>query len=85
MQETKYIIWIWSILADAQLIYTLCAFETAWFKLKKSPWCTLLNTESIKVLEFSEDLDYYYVDGYGSELTYRQACPAIIDMLERLE
>jgi hypothetical protein len=33
-------------------------------------------------MEYAEDLKYYWVDGYGHELTYKQACPALNDMLE---
>lgn len=70
-------------LADIILIYTICGFETAWSKLNSSPWCTLLDEESVRALEYFHDLGYYYIDGYGSEITYKQACPAFIDMVKR--
>lgn len=38
----------------------------------------------LKVLEYAEDLKYYWQDGYGHELTYRQACPAFRDMFNFL-
>lgn len=63
----------------------MCGFETAWTKDETSPWCSLFDAESVRAFEFAEDLEYYYIDGYGSEITYRQACPAIVDMLNRLE
>uniref|UniRef100_A0A1B0DG89 Multiple inositol polyphosphate phosphatase 1 n=1 Tax=Phlebotomus papatasi TaxID=29031 RepID=A0A1B0DG89_PHLPP len=69
---------------DIHLIYTTCAFETAWDGRKISPWCSLFDKENIKVLEFLEDLEYYWIDGYGYELTYRQACPAGRNMFEHL-
>lgn len=69
---------------DVQLIYTICAFETAWNKTNHSPWCTLFDEESVRVMEFHEELDYYYVDGYGNRLTHDMACPALRDMVERL-
>jgi hypothetical protein len=70
---------------DVQLMYTACAFETAWNKTKISPWCRLFDEESIQVLEFLEDLEYYWIDGYGFELTYKQACSAFRDLFERFQ
>ena len=70
---------------DVQLMYTACAFETAWNKTKISPWCRLFDDRSIKVLEFLEDLEYYWIDGYGYELTYKQACSAFRDLFDRFK
>lgn len=36
-------------------------------------------------MEFSELLKYYWVDMYGYDLTYRQACPTFNDMLKHLQ
>ncbi|XP_031781276.1 multiple inositol polyphosphate phosphatase 1 isoform X3 [Nasonia vitripennis] len=65
---------------SVNLIYLICAFETAWNKTGKSPWCDTLSLDNMKVLEFMEDLEYYWVDGYGHQLNYNQACPALRDM-----
>lgn len=70
---------------DIQVMYETCAFETAWFKNKHSPWCTLFDKTSVQILEFAEDLEYYWKDGYGHELTHKQACPAVKDMIDHLE
>lgn len=67
--------------ADVILIYRTCGFETAWHKTKKSPWCSIFTEENFKVLEYSEDLKYFWQDGYGYELTYKQACPLFNDMI----
>ena len=70
----------------ARLIYTVCGFETAWQRRREpSVWCQLLNPKSIQTLEFIEDLEYYWNDGYGYELTHRIACPAIANMFEHIE
>lgn len=69
---------------DIRMIYEVCAFETAWWKHKTSPWCTLFNKESIDMLEYAEDLEYYWKDGYGFEITHSQACPAIKDLVDHL-
>ncbi|XP_015598443.1 multiple inositol polyphosphate phosphatase 1 [Cephus cinctus] len=64
----------------ANLMYTICAFETAWYSNSESAWCNVFQPKHFKVLEFAEDLKYYWIDGYGYPLTYEQACPALRDM-----
>lgn len=71
--------------AHIQTIYETCAFETAWWKRQQSPWCTIFTKDSIEILEFAEDLEYFWKDGYGYEITYSQACPAIKDLVEHLK
>lgn len=67
-------------LDDLSLVYVTCSFETAWFPKKHSPWCSLLSDDDFKVLEYAEDLDYYWIDGYGHPINHEQACPTIRDM-----
>lgn len=69
---------------DVHLLYSTCAFETAWHKNLKSPWCSAFDPESLSVIEYAEDLKYYWIDGYGFEITYKQACPAFNDMYEHM-
>lgn len=71
---------------DVRLIYTICAFETAWNRHKEaSVWCQLLDKNSLEILEFAEDLEYYWNDGYGYNLTYRIACPTVQDLFKHIE
>lgn len=71
---------------DVQLMYTVCAFETAWQRHKPpSVWCRFFDVDALRALEFAEDLEYYWNDGYGYELTHRIACPAIADMFAAIE
>lgn len=39
----------------------------------------------VKVLEYHEDLNYYYKNGYGAGLNSRLACSLVVDMLNHLE
>jgi multiple inositol-polyphosphate phosphatase / 2,3-bisphosphoglycerate 3-phosphatase len=39
----------------------------------------------VDVLEYKEDLKYYYKSGHGSELNKRMACATVNDMLTQLE
>ncbi|XP_060522327.1 multiple inositol polyphosphate phosphatase 1 isoform X2 [Cylas formicarius] len=70
---------------DVSLIYVTCGFETAWKTQTESPWCLLLTEENLKVLEYREDLKYYWQDGYGYELTYKQACPMFGNMINMFQ
>lgn len=70
---------------DIQYMFITCAFETAWSRKKKSPWCTVIDLETSRYLEYAEDLKYYWIDGYGYNITYRQACPAFGDMFNHLD
>lgn len=65
-----------------QSIYYMCAFEIAWKKKNISPWCDLLTPQDFEILEFAADLKYYYKDGYGHELNYKQACTALVDVFD---
>nr|CAD7408225.1 unnamed protein product [Timema poppensis] len=63
------------------LMYITCSFETAWDRVNGSPWCAAFSEENLKVFEYSEDLEYYWIDGYGFNITHRIACPALRDMM----
>ncbi|XP_014224945.1 multiple inositol polyphosphate phosphatase 1-like [Trichogramma pretiosum] len=66
--------------AHVRLIYMMCGFETAFNQAENSPWCDLLSINDLNVLEYAEDLKYYWKDSYGYKLNYEQACPALHDM-----
>lgn len=34
----------------------------------------------LQIFEYAEDLELYWIDGYGYPLTYEQACSALKDM-----
>ncbi|CAK9812393.1 Multiple inositol polyphosphate phosphatase 1 [Anthophora quadrimaculata] len=65
-----------------RLMNLMCGFETAFHAEVESPWCKIFSLDDFKVLEFAEDLEYYWIDGYGYKLTYEQACPALKDMFD---
>ncbi|GLV32949.1 Multiple inositol polyphosphate phosphatase 2 [Carabus blaptoides fortunei] len=66
---------------DLYTMYMTCAFETSWSTQLPSPWCNVFDNKSIQVMEYSEDLKYYWIDGYGYNLTYEQACPAVVNLV----
>jgi multiple inositol-polyphosphate phosphatase/2,3-bisphosphoglycerate 3-phosphatase len=70
---------------DVELMYLACSFETAWNPEQLSPWCSPFSEEDLKVLEYHQDLDYYWIDGYGYELTYKQACAPVQDVVKNFQ
>ncbi|KAG5684411.1 hypothetical protein PVAND_013645 [Polypedilum vanderplanki] len=74
---------------DIELIYTICGFETAWrhhLYKEKSIWCLLFkNEEHLKIMEYLEDLEYFWVDGPAYEITRKVACKTVTNMIELLD
>ncbi|KAI5694682.1 hypothetical protein M8J75_003175 [Diaphorina citri] len=70
--------------ADVKLMYTTCAFETAWHPEFESPWCTIFSRQDLELLEYNEDVDYYWIDGHGYPLTGNIACVAFQDMFNHM-
>ncbi|CAB3359944.1 Hypothetical predicted protein [Cloeon dipterum] len=69
---------------DVDMMYKTCTFESSWSD-DASPWCAAFSEEDLQVLEYSSELKYYWTDGYGYELNYKQACPLVQDMLEHFK
>lgn len=67
---------------DAETMYDACRYYKAWDPAALSPWCAAFTPENLKVLEYWEDLLYYYEDGYGHAINYESACPPIQDLVQ---
>lgn len=63
-------------------MYDSCRYEKAWTVIKLSPWCAAFSKEELRILEYREDLDYYYKAGYGREINARLGCPLLHDMMQ---
>lgn len=66
-------------------IWDMCRFDQAWYLQEDSPWCAAFLPEHVNVLEYLEDLKYYYKAGYGNGLNSNLMCLAIQDMLKFLQ
>lgn len=62
-------------------IWDLCRYEQAWELDLPSPWCVAFTYENNQVLEYAEDLRYYYKAGYGYAEHRTLMCEAMQDML----
>ncbi|KAK7068393.1 hypothetical protein SK128_007921 [Halocaridina rubra] len=63
--------------AQIESIYDECRYETAWWPLRKSAWCLPFSTYDFEVMEYHQDLKYYYEDSYGQPLNLETACQAV--------
>lgn len=73
---------------DVELIYTICGFETSWqYQLfdGSSVWCSIFQKDQLKIMEYLEDLEYYWIDGPGFEITRKVACKTVEDIFIQLE
>ncbi|XP_003699822.2 multiple inositol polyphosphate phosphatase 1 [Megachile rotundata] len=62
-------------------MYDMCRYEKAWTVTKLSPWCAVFSKEELRVLEYREDLYYYYKAGYGREINAQLGCTLLQDMM----
>jgi len=68
---------------DLDAMYVMCNFDQAWKPSKLSPWCSVFDEEQLKMMEYREDLEYYWVDGYGFPITAQSACVLIQDVFHK--
>lgn len=66
-------------------IWDMCRYDQAWHIDRLSPWCVAITPNQLDVLEYAEDLNYYYKAGYGSEMNSNMMCSAMRDMLDFIQ
>ena len=52
--------------------------------LPVSPWCAIFSEENFQVLEYSDDLIFYYKDGYGHDINWKMTSPLVRELESRL-
>ena len=50
---------------------------------KIAPWCVLFSESDLKILEFADDLSFYWKDGYGFDVNWKMTKPLMVEMHER--
>lgn len=68
-------------LEEVEIMYLTCSFESAWNPSSPSVWCNVFDEFDLQVLEYRQDVEYFWIDGYGYKLTYELACPTMEDVL----
>lgn len=68
-------------------IWEICNFEQLWFESVPAPFCGAFSPYNNLMLEYFEDLDYYYNSGFGGprRLFENLNCPLIQDLLGFLD
>lgn len=61
-------------------IAQMCMYEIA--IRKHSVWCSLLDEQDMRMIDYVQDTSAYIKDSYGPESNVKQACPLIKDLLD---
>ena len=61
------------------MLYETCSFEYQVYG--DSPWCAIFTEDDLRILEYGEDIEYYWVDGYGDKINYEQTCDLLKDIV----
>lgn len=69
-------------LRQIDTIWDMCRYEQAWHLDRYSAWCSAFTKSQVEVLEYLEDIKYYYKQGYGYELNSNIACTLAQDLLQ---
>lgn len=67
---------------EIEELYLACQFGQAWQPRQPSPWCSIFSLKELEILEYREDLEYYWIDGYGKDINHKPACVLFEDLLE---
>lgn len=62
-------------------MWQLCRFEQAADLTRPAPWCSVFSYDDAAVLEYGEDLGYYYEAGYGFAMNKNILCEAVQNLL----
>jgi len=68
-------------LEEADIMYLMCNFDLAWDPASPSPWCRVFTDQQLQLMEYREDLEYFWIDGPGFDITGDQACVLFSDVL----
>ena len=63
--------------------YDLAEFPDVWDHV--SPWCAVFSEENLKILEFTDDLSFYYKDGYGYDINWQMTKPLVEELQLRFQ
>lgn len=66
-------------------IFEYCRLDQAWAPQQPSAWCAAFTPAQIERLEYLEDLNLYYENGYGRPQNAPLKCAIVNDLLHHLE
>ncbi|XP_050431284.1 multiple inositol polyphosphate phosphatase 1-like [Adelges cooleyi] len=62
-------------------MYESCRYNKALVLNSFPAWCGLFTRQELQLLEYYEDLDFYYKYGYGSDFNVKVGCPIAHELL----
>lgn len=72
-------------LSTIKKIWNMCGYEQSWNGWEKSsPWCAAFTPFHFKILNYREDIVFYYKKSYGSPINIKITCKTVVDMLTHL-
>lgn len=66
-------------------MWQLCRFEQAFDLSKSAPWCSVFSVDDIAVMEYGEDLGYFWEAGYGYAMNQNVLCEGMQNLLKYLQ
>jgi hypothetical protein len=72
---------------EVRTVWDFCTFEQGWNPATPSPWCAAFSIANNAVMDYLEDLDYYWNMGYGEDvqLHANMNCHIMQELLRYLE
>lgn len=70
---------------QVDVMWDMCRYDQAWYLQDDSAWCAAFTPKHVDVLEYLEDLKYYYKSGPGSDINKNIMCAAVKDMVRFLQ
>ncbi|XP_069949145.1 multiple inositol polyphosphate phosphatase 1-like isoform X2 [Cherax quadricarinatus] len=67
---------------EIEVLYDACRYYKAWDPTAAAAWCVAFTSDDLKVMEYWEDLYYYYTNGYAYPINYEMACPPVQDLIQ---
>lgn len=67
------------------MIWDMCRYNYAWNPEDESAWCTAFEPEHLRILEYLEDLHFFYKASYGNKVNSRIMCAEVKAMKEMLQ
>lgn len=70
---------------NVSAIYDMCRYDKAWNLVAVSPWCAAFTDSELKVMEYKDDLRYYYKCGYGHDINVELGCSTLKDLMNHFQ
>ncbi|XP_015377216.1 PREDICTED: multiple inositol polyphosphate phosphatase 1-like [Diuraphis noxia] len=70
---------------NVSLMLESCKYEKAWYIQSRPAWCAVFTQNDFEILEYVDDLKYYYDSGYGNSIGESMGCPIVKDLIDNFK